>query len=126
PRHAGRLEQVRELIRTRMIDPATGAGGTQYSVDFTPLAPIVINRTWIAERPGQPPPPAAPVNLTSYGHNLELGWLLAEADAALGEPGASDAVIERLARHVLANGYDRHHGGVYREGPADGDATDRD
>ena len=52
PVHALRLCEVRELIRSRMIDPSTGAGGMQYSLDFEPLPPIVIDRTWIAERPG--------------------------------------------------------------------------
>jgi len=126
PVHALRLCEVRELIRSRMIDPSTGAGAMQYSLDFEPLPPIVIDRTWIAERPGARALPRAPVNLTSYGHNLELGWLLADADSALGEAGASDVEIERLARHALAHGYDQRYGGVYREGPADGSAIDRD
>lgn len=126
PVHAKRLREVRDLIRARMVDPGSGAGGAQYSLAFRPLPPIAIDRTWIAERPGAEPGPPGPANLTCYGHNLELAWLLAEADTALGEQGDSDATVVGLARHALAFGYDHEYGGVFREGPADGDATDQD
>jgi len=124
--HARRLREARELITTRMIDVATGAGGMQYSRDLTPVAPVPLGRTWIAERPGRQERPRPTAAFTCYGHNLELGFLLGEADAALAEVGASDAVIAGLADHALRHGYDREHGGVYREGPADGEATDTD
>lgn len=124
--HARRLREVREVICTRMVDAVTGAGGSQYSLEFRPLQPIAIDRTWVAERPKAGSGLPTPVNLTSYGHNLELAWLLAEADTALGESGESDPTISALARHALQRGYDSINGGVYREGPADGEASDRD
>jgi mannobiose 2-epimerase len=126
--HRRRLRAVRTLIVERMVDLETGAGGNQYDREFQPLQPIVIPKTWIAERNaerGIEPEPSSFVT-TCYGHNLELGWLLGAADRALGEPGASDSVISSLASHALAHGYDAEHGGVYREGPPGGAASDTD
>jgi cellobiose epimerase len=127
PKHERRLREVRTLIRTRMVDHETGAGGMQYSLDFQPIPPAVIDRTWIAERPSQQHERTEkPARVTSYGHNLELAWLLAEADDALAEVDASRDVIADLARHALSHGYDPVYGGVWREGLADGAVTDRD
>jgi mannobiose 2-epimerase len=126
--HRRRLRAVRTLIVERMIDLETGAGGNQYDLEFRPLLPIVIPKTWIAERNAEEgvEPEASDVVTTCYGHNLELGWLLGAADGALGEAGASDAVIASLARHALAHGNDPECGGVYREGPPGGTASDTD
>lgn len=124
--HVAALREVRELITTVMVDRSTGAGGNQFSGSWEPLLPIVIDKTWIAERPAAEHPPAATEQVTSYGHNLELAWLLADADVTLGEAGASDGTIAPLADHALRWGYDREHGGVFREGPYDAPPTDRD
>jgi mannobiose 2-epimerase len=126
PVHVRRLREVRDVIVTHMIDRASGAGGNQYDIRFTPLPPVVIDRTWIAERvpPGERRPPAV---TTSYGHNLELGWLLTRADSVLGLPVQARASLVRgFADHALAYGYDHEHGGIYREGPYRGPATDTD
>jgi mannobiose 2-epimerase len=124
--HLRKLAEIRQLVLAKMVDPATGAGGNQYSADFTPLQPIVIGRTWIAERlPGQVDPPGQLT--TSYAHNLELGWLLGKADAVLGaDPAEHAALVDRIAEHTLAYGFDHERGGVYREGPPLGAATDTD
>ena len=128
--HRQRLEDVRWLLMTHMIDPVSGAGGNQYDLRFAPLAPVVIDRTWIAERPAAQRAADGGAGLpdtTSYGHNLELLWLLLRADAALGRPEADDYdVVRGLASHALEHGYDHRRGGVFREGPHLGPATDRD
>jgi mannose/cellobiose epimerase-like protein (N-acyl-D-glucosamine 2-epimerase family) len=124
--HRQRLRDVRQLIVDKMIDPVSGAGGNQFDADLTPVAPIVLPRTWIAERTAERPPDAS-AGATSYGHNLELAWLLARADEVLGDPPpASGPHIERLAHHAVVYGLDRMHGGIFREGPHQGSATDRD
>lgn len=124
--HRRRLAEVRELLLDRMIDPATGAGGNQYDLAWNPVEPIVIDRTWIAER-GVLDDDRTVATTTSYGHNLELGWLLVRADQVLGLPLRTDAaVVQRLADHALEFGYDSAHGGVFREGPPAGPASDRD
>lgn len=126
PVHRRRLAEIRELILAHMVDPATGAGGNQYDLAFRPLPPVVIDRTWVAERPADRPEPPASAT-TSYGHNLELAWLLARADDVLGHGPAPDLpLIGAIADHALRWGYDHERGGVFREGPPDGPATDRD
>ncbi|MBG6054922.1 mannobiose 2-epimerase [Salinibacterium sp. CAN_S4] len=121
--HARRLREVRDLIVDRMIDHTSGAGGNQYSLDLSPIPPIIIDKTWIAERSpttrGATLPPT-----TSYGHNLELGWLIERADEVLGESGAHTAVVTALADHALQFGFDEQFGGVYRDGPPIGPAAD--
>lgn len=145
--HARRLAEVRDVILGHMIDGESGAGGTQYDLAFRPLPPIVIDRTWVAERPAERPAgatdagasgtdsigagtshaePARVVGETSYAHNLELGWLLALADDVLGQPGAHNAEIVRFGEHALRWGTDPDYGGVYRDGPFFGPASDTD
>lgn len=126
PLHLRRLAEVRELLLTSMIDPQTGVGGNQYDARFTPIPPIVIAKTWIAERTEtEAGSPLTPV--TSYGHNLELGWLLTRANEVLGLGEAYDADLVRATTdHALAYGYDSEFGGVYREGPEAGPASDQD
>lgn len=65
--------------------------------------------------------------LTSYGHDVELGYLLVEAAGAaaperLGEAWAAARV---LTDHALAWGFDADTGAVHAAGPAFGPATER-
>ena len=63
----------------------------------------------------------------SYGHDVEAGYLMIEAAAALGH--AQDPQVERLARalvdHALAYGWDAKLGGFFREGTTFGPPEDR-
>jgi len=58
----------------------------------------------------------------SFGHDLETGYLLAEASAALGRP--NDAETWRIARqlvdHAMEYGEDKQYGGFYDAGTAFG------
>lgn len=117
--HRRKLLEVAALIRDRMIDPATGCGRNQFDLAFHPIPAIAIRRTWNAERQGEAP--AVPADTTSYGHNVELAWLLrralvvAEEDQAPWQP-----VLRRLVDHAVEHGVDREHGGVFRDGTATG------
>ena len=125
PTHRRRLAESRALLLGRMIDPVSGVGGNQYTADWTPLEPIVIDRTWIAERTDEATAPGQ--YTTSYGHNLELGWLLGRADEVLGDPlSIHRGLVDHQAAHALRHGYDAELGGIYREGPPLGAATDTD
>jgi len=125
PTHRRRLDEVRRLILGKMIEPVGGTGGNQYAGDFTPCEPIVIDRTWIAERTTDARAPGH--FTTSYGHNLELGWLLGDADEVLdGDRGRHAGLTDHMAEHALGFGFDHELGGVYREGPPDAPATDTD
>lgn len=126
PTHLRRLAEVRELLLSRMIDPASGVGGNQYLADFTPVEPIIIDRTWIAERTGDGAGASGRFT-TSYGHNLELCWLLGRADLLLdGRATIHADLVDHVATHTLRYGFDPEYGGVYREGPPLGEATDKD
>lgn len=65
--------------------------------------------------------------ICSYGHDVELAWLMLEATEVLGRPN-DPRVVEHaraLVDHTLQYGYDAERGGIFYEGPYHGAATDR-
>lgn len=113
--HRRKLEEVTWLIAERMTDPVTGCGRNQFDLAFNPIPAIAIKRTWNDERKGEAP--ATPANTTSYGHNVELAWLMRRAMDAAGI--ISQKLLEtirRLVDHAVENGVDWEFGGVYRDG----------
>lgn len=123
--HRRRLQEVIDVILTHMIHPDSGCGRNQFALDFTPLPAIAIRRTWNAEREGAAI--ESPLDSTSYGHNVELAWLLVRAGEVLGKPrDAYLDVIRRLVDHALRYGLDTTYGGIYRDGPHEGPALVRD
>ena len=124
--HRRRLEDVIDLIVTRMIDPQSGAGRNQFTLDWVPIPAIAIRRTWNADRfAGEAL--AQPADTTSYGHNVELAWLLNRAGEVLGlRSDHFDGITRRLVDHALEHGLDPEHGGVYRDGPHAGEAIVHD
>ena len=119
--HRRKLEAQVQLICRHLIDPVTGCGRNQVDLDFNPIPAIALNRTWNAERAGDAP--AVPTDTTSYGHNVELSWLinLAVRTGAL-DPEPYKPVMKRLLDHAVAHGVDWEFGGIYRDGIADGEA----
>jgi mannobiose 2-epimerase len=117
--HRFALLEVATLIRERMIDPSTGCGRNQFDLAWNPIPAIAIRRTWNAERQGEAP--GAPTDTTSYGHNVELAWLLRRALAVAGEDAAPwEPLMRRLVDHAVKHGVDREHGGVFRDGTTGG------
>lgn len=119
PHHRRRLHEVSALILDRMIDSRSGCGGNHFDDAFQPVPAIALQRTWNAERRGAPA--RKPAFTTSYGHNLELCWLFRlamETVQAPLEPWLEP--LRRLASHALEHGWDREHGGVYRDGDPTG------
>jgi mannobiose 2-epimerase len=91
----------------------------QFDLSFRPIPAIVIHRTWNAEREGKAR--AVPTDTTSYGHNIELAWLLNRALQTVQiEPTLYRDVMHRLLDHAVAHGVDWEHGGMYRDGTAQG------
>jgi len=113
--HRRKLMEVVELIRAKMIDPASGCGLNQFDLAWNPVPAIAIKRTWNGERMGESP--AQPTDTTSYGHNIELAWLMqravetAGADLAVYKP-----TLRRLLDHGADHGVDWELGGIYRDG----------
>jgi mannobiose 2-epimerase len=124
--HKRRLIEVINLINDRMINHATGCGRNQFNLDLTPIPAINIYRTWNAERvTGETI--GSPADTTSYGHNLELVWLLDNAAVTMGlGRGAYLDIMKELTDHSLKNGFDYKFGGIYRDGPSDGPAIIKD
>ncbi len=99
-----RLAEIRTLFLTKLTDPS-GYTHEYFRPDWTPTK-----------------------NESSYGHDVELAWLLPEANAALGIPEDDPDTVKlskALVDHALAYGYDAVRGGFFERGPAKGAATDR-
>jgi len=123
--HRRRLEEVIEVILSRMVDPSSGCGLNQFNLDFKRIPPIAIRRTWNAERQGELAKDVP--DTTSYGHNLELVWLLLQAVERMGKPHADIlSAARRLGEHALQFGVDWKHGGIFRDGTHQGPAIVRD
>ena len=115
PLHRRKLLELVDLIRTQMIDPASGCGLNQFDLAWRTIPAIAIKRTWNAERFGERP--AQPTETTSYGHNVELAWLMRRAlDVAGADLDPYRPVLKRLLDHAVAHGVDWEHGGIYRDG----------
>ncbi len=113
--HRRKLLQLIDLIATRMIDPTSGCGLNQFDLAFTPIPAIAIKRTWNAERMGETP--ATPTETTSYGHNVELMWLMRHAlETAGADMTPYQPAMRCLLDHAVTHGVDWEHGGIYRDG----------
>ncbi len=95
-----RVEELLKICAEKIVDSDRGFARLFFTDDWKPSGP----------------------DTCSYGHDIELSWLMAESAEALAEPipesvlRASRALVE----HTLRAGFDAEHGGVYDEGPAAG------
>lgn len=123
--HKRRLAEVVDVILNRMISNESGCGLNQFDLSFNPIPAINIRRTWNAERATGETIPA--MDTTSYGHNVELSWLLNRAGEILGKPADHyNEVTRKLVDHSIKYGLDHELGGVFRDGPHEGPALVRD
>jgi mannobiose 2-epimerase len=97
-----RLEELIDLCANTITDTRRGCAFQFFEPDWAPLP--------------------SPV---SYGHDIELSWLLTEAGDACGISNVSSIhePAVSLARGVARNGLDRENGGVFYEGDERGRAT---
>jgi len=123
--HRRKLNEVIDLILRRMVNGA-GYGRNQFDLQWGVLPAINIRRTWNAERESNETV-STPEDTTSYGHNVELSWLLQLAYDTMGMP-QDNPIIQKLLNHSLKYGYDYQFGGVYRDGIGEGPAlvTDKE
>jgi len=124
--HKRKLAESIDILINKMINKKSGCGLNQFDIQFNSIPAINIRRTWNAEREtGEVI--EAPLDSTSYGHNLELVWLLNRAGEVLGYPDNTyNELAKKIVDHALQYGYDHELGGVYRDGPHDGPALVRD
>ncbi len=117
PTYRRRLLETIDLIAARMLDPETGTGYIQFTPDFRPLPAILFAVAWgrdAAPEDGQ----ARPLDYTSYGHNVELAWLLLHAADVLGlERQTYGDLVRKIFDHCVHYGIDTEFGGVFVEGP---------
>ncbi|HLA38978.1 MAG TPA: AGE family epimerase/isomerase, partial [Candidatus Glassbacteria bacterium] len=124
-RHHRKAVELIELLTGRMLDRDSGTGIAQFSGDFTPLRAIIFKNVWGSDRQAEDPE-GRPLDNTSYGHNVEFGWLLGLSADVLGlEPGRFNGTIKKLYDHGIEYGIDHRRGGVYCEGPRQGTARER-
>jgi mannose/cellobiose epimerase-like protein (N-acyl-D-glucosamine 2-epimerase family) len=117
PTHRRRLLETMDLLLSRMLRPGSGTGYSQFDFDFRPLPAIIFATTW-----GRDAKPEGgdvhPLDFTSYGHNVELAWLLLHASDILGLDRATYApVLRNMCDHCIRFGLDHEFGGIYCEGP---------
>lgn len=124
--HKRKLNEVINIILKRMVNQEDGCGRNQFDLAFNPIPAICIRRTWNDDR-GKGESVDEPLDTTSYGHNVELAWLLNRAAAVMGDPKDRFACITKaLNDHALHYGLDTVYGGVYRDGPHSGAAIIHD
>ncbi len=123
PTHRRRLQEVIDLILTRMLHPDNGLGYIHFSYDFQPLPRIIFATEWGRDaRPAEGQ--SAPIDQTSPGHNVELAWLLLHAADILGTSRAAYAnMVRPLFDHCVKFGIDPEYGGVYADVPMDRPTT---
>ena len=123
--HKRRACEIIELICTRMLHPEHGTGIAQFSPDFTPQRAIIFKNVWGSDREADDQQ-GRPLDNTSFGHNVEFAWLLNHSIDVLGlERSKYSSLIRKLYDHFLSYGLDREHGGVYCEGPHQGEAREK-
>jgi len=112
------------LIFRHMLHPEHGTGIAQFSLDWQPLRAIIFRDVWGSDRDVQEDD-GRPLNNTSFGHNVEFGWLLKHSVDILGlDLNDYKADMRKLYDHCVQYGIDRERGGVFCEGPHDGPARE--
>lgn len=124
--HKRKLQEIIQTIINKMMNITIGYGLNQFDLQFKSIPPINIRRTWNAERISGETIEGA-VYTTSYGHNVELVWLLNRAGEVLKqEPCLYNEITSKFVDHAIKYGLDKESGGIYRDGPYEGEALVKD
>lgn len=125
PKHRQDTCDVIDLLFRHMIHPKFGTGIAQFAFDWTPLRAILFKNVWGSDRDVDDQE-GRPLNNTSFGHNVELAWLLRHAINILGlDLEVYRDRMRKIFDHCVNYGIDWKRGGVYCEGPNDGPARER-
>lgn len=121
--HHRRLNEVINVILNYMVNMKSGCGWNQFDLAFHPIPAIAIRHTWNDDRGGSRQFLDSQ-QTTSYGHNMELSWLLNRAAQVLGDvPDRFHKITRLLCEHTLKYGIDYENGGIYRDGLHEGPAV---
>lgn len=122
PVHRNALVEVIDLIFDKMIEPKTGTGISMFTEDWQPISNVELDTVWGRDRFDEL---GKSIDITSYGHNIELAWLYLHAQDILGmERNKSLERVVPIYNHTMENGIDFNHGGLYVEGKRSGEATE--
>ncbi len=86
--HKRALEEIIQIVLTYMVDYDFWCGRNQFGSDFTPDLQFLFGEHGIMTEIRKVPTKI--LWTTSYGHNIELVWLLNRAYEVLGEPPAEN------------------------------------
>jgi mannobiose 2-epimerase len=120
--HKKALTDVIELIFDKMVDPDTGTGISMFTSNWKPIPNVELDTVWGRDRFDDD---GKGVDITSYGHNIELAWLYLHAQKILNIP--REKSLQRVLpiyEHTYNNGVDWKYGGLYVEGKREGDVTE--
>ncbi len=95
-----RVEELLKICAEKIVDSDQGFARLYFTDDWKPSGP----------------------DTSSYGHDIELSWLMVESAEALDAPVPENVLraSRALVEHTLRAGFDGDRGGVYDEGPAAG------
>jgi len=115
-----RTLEILGLIRRHMLHPEHGTGVAQFLPDWTPQRQLIFNNVWGADRDVEEDE-GRPLDNTSYGHNVEFGWLLHHTIDVLGlDRDEYKPILKKLYDQAATFGVDYERGGMYCEGRHDG------
>jgi mannose 2-epimerase len=120
--HRDHLTNIIDLIFDKMVDPKMGTGTSMFTTDWKLIPNVELKTVWGRDRFK---PKGKPIDITSYGHNIEFGWLYLHALDVLGikdEKSRNKAIP--FFEHAYNNGIDWEYGGIYVEGYKEGNVTE--
>lgn len=123
--HKDRTQEIVDLIFSRILHPQFGTGMAQFTLSWEPLRAILFADVWGADRDVEDDE-GRPLDNTSFGHNVEFGWLLNHTIKILDlDRSKYREAFRKLYGHAVKYGVDWERGGVYCEGPNEGPARER-
>ncbi len=121
--HRKALVDIIELIFNKMVEPETGTGISMFTADWQPIANVELDTVWGRDRFDEN---GKGIDITSYGHNIELTWLYLHAMDILGiKREDSLARVKPTYEHTYEKGVDWKFGGLYVEGERHGEVTEK-